>query len=179
MINILRDALVSYTDSQNEDAQAIYNLLNIIVTGSGGGNVDLSEYDKSTVVDQKIATAIANAIVGQMTEEQVNSIVETAIQAAEQSGEIATETWVDGQLATIPVLHIPEVFTVADPVVNTFTLDKTPLFISEVLVLNGDVAMYYLQASDYSVEGRNIIINNPALTPEWRVKVIYTYAHGS
>lgn len=152
--------------------------------GSGGGGgpetdpIYLSQ--KPTLatkadVDAKIAAALVN----EMTEEQVEAIVEEAIQTAQTSGQIATETWVNSQLATIPVVHVPEVFTVADPVVATFGLDKIPLFISEALVLNGDTALYYLQATDYSIEGRNITIINPTLTSGWRVKVLYTYMYGS
>lgn len=152
-------------------------------SGGGGGGPETDPIylsQKPTLatkadVDAKIAAILVN----EMTEEQVEAIVEEAIQTAQISGQIATETWVNSQLATIPVVHDPEVFTVADPVVATFGLDKVPLFISEVLVLNGDTALYYLQATDYSIEGRNITIINPTLTSGWRVKVLYTYMYGS
>lgn len=154
------------------------------IGGSGGGGGPETDpiytADKPNLATKAdVDTKIAAALVNQMTEEQVEAIVEQAIQTAETSGEIATENWVMYQLSTIPIVHAPEVFTVADPVVSTFGLDKTPLFISEALVLNGDTALYYLQSTDYSVEGRNITIINPALTSGWRVKVLYTYMYGS
>lgn len=93
--------------------------------------------------------------------------------------DVVTHEELDEILVTVPMAHAPEVFTVTDPVVSTFALEKTPTFVSEVLILNGEAALYYLQAADYSVAGRNITIVNPTLTPGWRVKVMYSYAYGS
>ncbi len=46
-----------------------------------------------------VTNAIADAIADEMTEDQVKAIVNTAIQRAEDTGEIATETWVNEQLS--------------------------------------------------------------------------------
>lgn len=55
-------------------------------------NIPLKEDTEAIVAQQ-----IAEALVGVLTEAQITALFNTLIQKAEQSGEIATETWVEGQ----------------------------------------------------------------------------------
>ncbi len=74
---------------------AIHGIAGELTPNPVSGRMTLAGEDMAFVKD--IDTKIAAALVDQMTEEQVESIVEQAIQTAETSGEIATETWVQNQ----------------------------------------------------------------------------------
>ncbi len=166
--------------AEKQDATTVGQAGQVLLGGSTAGTFTTKTIDTtpSSGSDNLITSGAIYTVNTNLTTE-IND-VDTRVSTLEaKASDFVTTTNLNAILATIPIAHVPEIFTVADPVVATFTLDKTPEFISEALVLNGDTALYYLQASDYSVDGKNITITNPTLTPGWRVKVIYTYVYGS
>ncbi len=92
---------------------------------------------------------------------------------------LATKAWVQEEFYGNTILHKPEVFTIGSTMVKSFTLDKAPLFTTDVLVLDGSSNLHYLQDSDFTISGRIITINNPTLTPGMKVKVNYAYIYGN
>ncbi len=68
--------------------------------GSGGPETDpIYTADKPNLAtNQSVDTKIADVLVNQMTQEQVEAIAETAIANAQATGDIAQQTWVTNQI---------------------------------------------------------------------------------
>lgn len=78
-------------------------------------------------------------------------------------------TALEGRIAVlegVPRVQPPEVYATASP----FTLNSTPVFLIEVMVLS-DTTFHYLQEGDYTLDGPVLYV--PGLTDGDRVKVVY------
>ncbi len=73
----------------------------------------------------------------------------------------------------LAIIQPPELFNYDDTQSNTFELLKIPLFILQILVLDGTQIFYYLQDSDYNLTGKTLVINSPTLSAGMKVKVQY------
>lgn len=76
--------------------------------------------------------------------------------------------------ANIGIMARPEVFNYDDNGgSNVFQLTYVPKFITEALVLKSSSFVYIQEGGDYTLSGRNITINNPALVAGDKIKINY------